>query len=86
MIFRWPVFLIEEAGVAGFYVTVGRHHLRRLGIVLEIAGKHARRLELHLAILGDANVDVGAGRPDCIGIDFAVRLGGYVKKGFGLPV
>ena len=64
MIFRWPVFGVEEAGVAGLHIAVRRHRLGGLGLVLEIADEHAGRLELHLAVVGDADVDVGAaGRP-----------------------
>ena len=40
---------IEEAGVAGLDVAVGRAHFGGLGVVLEIADEHAGRFELHLA-------------------------------------
>ena len=41
---------------------------------------------MHLAALGDADVDVGRGRPDRVGADLAVRLHGDVDEGLGLAV
>ena len=77
---------IDEAGIAGLDVAVGGDDLGGLGVVLEIAHELARRLEQDLAVLGDAQIDVGHHRPNRVGIDFSVRLGGDVEKGFGLAV
>ena len=78
--------LVEIAGVAGHHIAVGRHRFGGLGGILEVAGEHAGRLEQHLAVVGDADVDVRAGRAHGVGIDFAVRLRGDVEEGLGLPV
>ena len=53
---------IDEAGVAGLDVAVGGHDLGGLGLVLEITHEHARRLEQDLAVLGDAQIDIGHDR------------------------
>ena len=83
---QMPGLLVEEAGVAGLHVAVRRHRLLGLGLVLEIADELARRLEQHLAVLGDADVDVRHGGPDGVGIDLPVRLRGDVEESFGLAV
>ena len=85
MILSCPSF-VEEAGVAGLDIAVGGHCLGGRLLLLEIAGEHARRAELHLAGVGDADIDVGRGRPDRIGAHRAVLLAGDVEEGFGLAV
>ena len=81
-----PGLAVEEPGVAGLDVAVGRHRLPGLGLVLEVADELARRLELHLPRVGDPDVDVGRGRTDGVGIDLAVRLAGHIEERFGLAV
>ena len=77
---------IEEAGVAGLDVAVGGQRFGRGVFLLEVAGKHAWRPELHLALIGDADVDIGRSRPDRIGANRAILLNGDVEKGLGLAV
>ena len=84
--FQMPGFAVEEAGVAGLHVAVRRHRLLGLGVVLEVADEHAGRLELHLAVIGDAEIDVRQRGPDRVGVDLAVGLRGDVEEGFGLAV
>ena len=43
------------------------------------------RFELHLAVVGDANVDVRASRPT-VGINFSVRLRSHGEEDLGLSV
>ena len=77
---------IEEAGIAGLDEAVLGGDLGGLGIVLEIAHEHARRLEQHLAIVGDAQLHVRHHRPDRIGEDLPVRLRGEIEERFGLAI
>ena len=77
---------LEEAGVAGLDETVRRSAPRGLLRLLEIADEHARRLELHLAVRGDAQFDVRRGRADRVGAHRAVGLRGHIEKRLGLAV
>ena len=61
--FQVAGLLVEETGVAGLHIAVRRHRLGGLLIILEIAGEHARRLELHFAVVGDADIDVRQAGP-----------------------
>ena len=83
---QMPGLAVEEAGVAGLHVAVRRHRLPGLGVVLEVADEHAGRLELHLAVVGDAEIDVRQRGPDRVGVDLAVRLRGEIEERFGLAV
>ena len=83
---QMPGLAVEEAGVAGLHVAVRRHRLLGLGVVLEVADEHAGRLELHLAVVGDADIDVRQRGPDGVGVDLSVRLRGEIEEGFGLAV
>src|SRR5215468_1245741 len=77
---------IDEAGIAGVHPSVGSLGLRSLLRVLVVTQEHAGRLEQHFAALGDLDVDADVRLADRIGINFAIRLGGDVDGGLGLPV
>src|SRR6266496_2112228 len=77
---------IDEAGIAGVHPSVGSLGLRGLLRVLVVAREYAGRLEQHFAVLGDLDVDADIRLADGVGIDLAVRLGGDVDGGLGLPV
>ena len=77
---------LEEAGVAGLDEAVLGQRFARLVRLIEITDEHARRFELHLAVLGDAQLDVRRGRADRVGAHGAVGLGGDVEKRLGLAV
>ena len=77
---------LEETRVAGLDITVRRHGLRRLGGIAKIAGKHARRLELHLAIWRDADINARRCGADRVGADCTITLYGYVHESFCLAV
>src|SRR5262245_6143330 len=77
---------IDETGIAGVHPSVGSLGLRSLLRVLVVAQEHAGRLEQHFAALGDLHVDADVRFADRIGINFAIRLGGDVDGGLGLPV
>ena len=84
MIFRCPS-CVEEAGIAGLDIAVRGHRLGGLLVVLEIGDEHAGRAEQHLAVLRDADIDVGRGRPDGVGV-IAPSAARHVEEGLGLPV
>ena len=76
----------DQAGVAGLDIAIlGQSLCRTLGIA-EIADEHARRAELHFAVLGDAQIDMGRGRADRVGAHRAVGLRRDVEKGLRLTV
>ncbi len=81
-----PGLRVDEPGIAGPDVTVGGDDLGGLGLIPEIAHEHAWRLEQHLPILGDAQVDIPHYGTDCIGTDVPVGLRGDVEEGLGLTV
>ena len=78
--------LVEEAGIAGLDVAVGRQRLFGLRLILEISDEHARRAELYFARFRNPNVDVRRRRTNRIGVDLAIGLARYVEEGLGLPV
>ena len=77
---------LEEPGVAGLDEAVLGQRLPGLGRFVVIADEHARRLELHLAVRGDAQLDVRRGRADRVRAHRAVGLRGDIEKGLGLAV
>src|SRR5215469_7518247 len=77
---------IDEAGIAGVHPSIGSLGLRSLLRVLVVAHEHAGRLEQHFAVLADLDVDADIRLADGVGVDLAVRLGGDVDRGLGLPV
>ena len=77
---------LEEAGVAGFDEAVLGQRFPGLVRLVVIADEHARRLELHLAVLGDAQLHMRRGRADRVGAHGAVGLRGDIEKSLGLAV
>ena len=60
--------------------------LRRLRRVLVIAEEDAGGAVEHLAVLGDADLDLRRRPPDRVGADLAIGLHGDVDRSFRLPV
>src|SRR6266576_6338971 len=77
---------IDEAGIAGMYPSVGSLGLRRLLRILVVAREYAGRLEQHLAVLRDLDVDTDIRLAHSVGVNLTVGLGGDVDRRLGLPI
>ena len=77
---------IEDAGIAGFDEAIFRDRFLGLLVVCVVADEHARRFELHLAIVGDADLDIRNRLADRISVDLAIFLGCDIEEGLRLPV
>jgi len=76
---------LEVAGVAGVQPAVDQRFVACLRIV-EIAVDHGTRLDLDLAIVGDADLHARHRFADRMQLDFAVVLRGRQRAALGLAV